>query len=156
MPARTIRALAREWASKKTVLSGGSRGGEGGACREAYGTEWARMMVLLQAMQGLGKPGVSIRGTTMGAPNNAAVWFPGYADADGRMCTSRVAEKCMELPKGQRLYRLILPESILNPPVSWRGKGAPAEMHHVCTSFGQGLERAPMRGGLSDRSPDLW
>ena len=53
--ARIIRSLAREWASKRTVLSGGARGGEGGACREAYGTEWARMMVLLQAMQGLGQ-----------------------------------------------------------------------------------------------------
>ncbi|MFW5854831.1 MAG: molybdopterin-dependent oxidoreductase, partial [Thermodesulfobacteriota bacterium] len=40
--ARVIRALAREWASKRTVLSGGSRGGEGGACRQAYATEWAR------------------------------------------------------------------------------------------------------------------
>ena len=56
VPARIIRSLAREWASRRTVLSGGSRGGEGGACREAYATEWARMMVLLQAMQGLGSP----------------------------------------------------------------------------------------------------
>jgi anaerobic selenocysteine-containing dehydrogenase len=44
--ARAIRTLAREWAAKRTILSGGSRGGEGGACRTAYGTEWARMMVL--------------------------------------------------------------------------------------------------------------
>ncbi|MGD0024807.1 MAG: molybdopterin-dependent oxidoreductase, partial [Xanthobacteraceae bacterium] len=47
VPAQTIAALAREWAAKRTVLSSGSRGGEGGACREAFGTEWARMMVLL-------------------------------------------------------------------------------------------------------------
>ncbi|MBW2138516.1 MAG: molybdopterin-dependent oxidoreductase [Deltaproteobacteria bacterium] len=121
--ARTIRALAREWASKRTVLSGGARGGEGGACREAYATEWARMMVLLQAMQGLGKPGVSIWGTTMGAPSNADIWFPGYADPDGRMGTSRAANTQIENPTKQRLYRLILPEAILNPPVSWHGEG---------------------------------
>ena len=69
VPAQTIVALAREWAAKRTVLlAAGTRGGEGGACRQAFGTEWARLMVLLQAMQGLGKPGISIWGTTMGAP----------------------------------------------------------------------------------------
>jgi molybdopterin guanine dinucleotide-containing S/N-oxide reductase-like protein len=121
--ARIIRALAREWASKRTVLSSGARGGEGGACREAYGTEWARMMVLLQAMQGLGKPGVSIWGTTMGAPSNVDVWFPAYADPDGRMGSSRAARKQMINPVKQRLYRLILPDAILNPPITWRGEG---------------------------------
>ena len=120
---RIIRSLAREWASKRTVLSGGSRGGEGGACREAYGTEWARMMVLLQAMQGLGKPGVSIWGTTMGAPSNTDVWFPAYADPDGRMGSSRAAKKQMVNPVKQKLYRLTLPEAILNPPITWRGEG---------------------------------
>ncbi|MEW6667160.1 MAG: molybdopterin-dependent oxidoreductase [Thermodesulfobacteriota bacterium] len=121
--ARIIRTLAREWASRRTVLSGGARGGEGGACREAYGTEWARMMVLLQAMQGLGKPGVSIWGTTMGAPSNTDVWFPAYADPDGRMGSSRAANKQMVNPVKQRLYRLTLPDAILNPPVTWRGEG---------------------------------
>lgn len=123
LPARLIKALAREWASKRTVLSAGARGGEGGACRQAFGTEWARLMVLLQAMQGLGKPGVSIWGTTMGAPNNTSVWFPGYADPDGRLSSTRVAKNRMVNPVKQRLYRLTLPDAILNPPVSWRGEG---------------------------------
>src|SRR5208337_1639512 len=123
LPARIIKALAREWASKRTVLSAGARGGEGGACRQAFGTEWARLMVLLQAMQGLGKPGVSIWGTTMGAPNNTSVWFPGYADPDGRLSSTRVAKNRMVNPVKQRLYRLTLPDAILNPPVSWRGEG---------------------------------
>jgi molybdopterin guanine dinucleotide-containing S/N-oxide reductase-like protein len=121
--ARTIRALAREWASKRTIISGGVRGGEGGACREAYASEWARMIVLLQAMQGLGKPGVSIWGTTMGAPSATHVWFPGYADLDGRMGTSKAANKKVGNPTQQRLYRLTLPEAILNPPIHWRGEG---------------------------------
>jgi len=123
VPARTIRALAREWASKRTVLSGGTRGGEGGACREAYATEWARMMVLLQAMQGLGRPGVSIWGTTMGAPSDVDTWFPAYADMDGRMGSSRAADRVIENPTKQRLYRLTFPDAILNPPVTWRGEG---------------------------------
>lgn len=123
VPARVIRALARQWASKRTILSGGSRGGEGGACRTAYGTEWARMMVLLQAMQGLGKPGVSIWGTTMGAPSNTDIWFPGYADLDGRMATTKAADHLPQNPVKQKLYRLTLPDAVLNPPVSWYGEG---------------------------------
>ena len=78
VPARTIiGAGARMGERSAPMLAAGARGGEGGACRQAYGTEWARLMVLLQAMQGLGKPGISIWGTAMGAPRNNDVWFPG-------------------------------------------------------------------------------
>jgi len=121
--ARVIRALAREWAAKRTVLSGGSRGGEGGACRTAFGTEWARMMVLLQGMQGLGKPGRTIWCTTMGAPSDTDVWFPAYADLKGRMATSDVADYLPMNPTKQRLWRLTMPDAVLNPPVSWYGEG---------------------------------
>ena len=121
--ARIIRSLARQWASKRTVLSGGSRGGEGGACRTAFGTEWARMMVLLQGMQGLGKPGRSIWGTTMGAPSDTDVWFPGYADLQGRVATSTVADYLPINTNKQRLWRLTVPDAILDPPVSWHGEG---------------------------------
>ena len=123
VPARTIAALARLWAAKRTVLAAGSRGGEGGACRQAYGTEWARLMVLLQAMQGLGKPGISIWGTCMGAPFDASITFPGYADPDGRMAASRAADRTPVNPTTQRLYRPDVPDAILDPPVSWRGEG---------------------------------
>ncbi len=115
VPARQIRALAKEWASRRTVVSGGARGGEGGACREAYGTEHTRMLVALSAMQGIGKPGVSIWGTTMGCPVNYD-WFPGYADPDSRMGYTRFAERKLakEITTKQRLYRLTLPDAILN------------------------------------------
>jgi anaerobic selenocysteine-containing dehydrogenase len=57
IPAKDVRALAREWGSKKTYLGAGSPGNtEGGACRCATGLEWARSMVCLMAMQGIGKP----------------------------------------------------------------------------------------------------
>jgi anaerobic selenocysteine-containing dehydrogenase len=56
IPADTITALAREWGSKTTSLAVY----ESGSCRTSYGHEWGRMMILLQAMQGLGKPGVNI------------------------------------------------------------------------------------------------
>ncbi len=116
IPARDIVALAREWASKRTALSAGTRGGESSICRQAYATEWARMMVLLQAMQGLGKPGVSIWGTTMGVPFND-LNFPGYASPE----LHAIAESRPINPVKQRLYRLLLPEAILNPPIEWYG-----------------------------------
>jgi molybdopterin guanine dinucleotide-containing S/N-oxide reductase-like protein len=122
--ARVIRTLAREWAAMRTILSGGSRGGEGGACREAYATEWARMMVLLQAMQGLGAPGRSIWGTTMGAPNDATRWVPSYGEPQARISMSTKA--CDYIPVNdnpQRLWRLTVPEAILSPPVDWYGEG---------------------------------
>ena len=124
IPARKIRALAREWAAKTTCLSSGCRGGQGSACRTAFGTEWARMMVLLQAMQGLGKPGVSIWGTTMGAPASYK-WFPGYAEPEGQMGRSSVAKKklCFENPTKQRLFRLTLPDAILDGKDWFRGEG---------------------------------
>jgi len=119
---RTIRALAREWASKRTMLASGAIGVWGGACRQAYGTEWARLMVLLQAMQGLGKPGVNIWGTNTGAPLTSTFKFPGYAEG-GLDAFSLVAKKPAVNPVTQRIYRLLVPECILNPPVSWVGEG---------------------------------
>ena len=75
-------ALAREWASKKTMLACGAMYGTGGACREAYATEWARLMVFLIAMQGIGKPGVNVwGGVAMGAPLDFNFKMPGYASA---------------------------------------------------------------------------
>ena len=118
VPARTITALAREWASKRTTLSCGNRAGEGGACRAAYGHEWARLMVLLQAMQGLGKPGVNIWGT-MGVPFNYSFNFPGYAEQG----LQHLAKKPVVNPVKQRLQRCVIADAILNPPVHWLGEG---------------------------------
>ena len=130
VPAHIIRSLAREWASHRTMLAGGSRGGESGTCRQAYGTEWARLMVLLQAMQGLGKPGVNIWGTTMGAPYNADFNFPGYSSF-GPNFMNGFAKHQVANPVKQRVYRLLAPEAILNPPIHWTGQ----------TFCGQSLEQ---------------
>jgi trimethylamine-N-oxide reductase (cytochrome c) len=125
IPARKIRSLAREWASKRTSLSCGVRGGEGSACRTAYGTEWARMMVLLQAMQGLGKPGISIWGTTMGAPADCTTWFPGYAEPQSQMGRTDFAKNrlAMQNKTKQRLYRLTFPEAVLTGKDDFYGDG---------------------------------
>jgi trimethylamine-N-oxide reductase (cytochrome c) len=125
IPARKIRSLAREWATKRTMIGCGTRGGEGSACRQAYATEWARMMVLLMAMRGLGKPGINIWGTTMGAPANNDFWFPGYGEASGQMGRSPVAKQqlCFENKTKQRLFRLTLPEAIINETDDFMGDG---------------------------------
>ena len=60
VPAKDVRALARDWGSKRTYLAAGGLNGFGAACRTATGADWARGMVLLMAMQGLGKPGVNL------------------------------------------------------------------------------------------------
>ena len=130
VPSYVIKGLAREWANSRTMLAAGSRGGESGACRQAYGTEWARLMVLLQAMQGLGKPGVNIWGTTMGTPYNSDFNFPGYSSF-GPNFLNNFAEKPAVNPVEQRVYRLLVPEAILNPPIHWMGQ----------TFCGQSLEQ---------------
>jgi trimethylamine-N-oxide reductase (cytochrome c) len=56
VPARTIKVLADEWASKRTTVVIGNGGP---AIRGPYSTEPARLQVLCLAMQGLGKPGVN-------------------------------------------------------------------------------------------------
>ena len=124
IPARRIRALAKEWASKRVALAGGVRGGEGSACRTAYGTEEARMLIALAAMQGFGKPGVSIWGTTMGAPADYT-WFPGYAEPESQMGKSPAANRKLatEGTVKQRLYRLTYPEAIIDGHGDFIGDG---------------------------------
>lgn len=127
--ARDIVALAREWASKRTTLAAGGRFGMGHPARSAYGHEWARMMVLLLAMQGLGKPGVNAYSTTAGAPADWSFYFPGYADGGISGCGSGSVEL---VPRGfpdkptsskirQRINRAVFPECVTNYPQTWRG-----------------------------------
>jgi molybdopterin guanine dinucleotide-containing S/N-oxide reductase-like protein len=126
VPVSTIIALAREWAARKTMLACGAMYGTAGACREAYATEWARLMVLLMAMQGLGKPGVNIwGGTAMGAPLDHSFKIPAYAsygwDAFGSVAKKPAYPGVNKVT--QKVYRILLPEAILNPPIHWRGEG---------------------------------
>jgi molybdopterin guanine dinucleotide-containing S/N-oxide reductase-like protein len=81
VPAKDVRALARLMARKKLYLAAGaSGGGFGGAARGATGAQWARCMVMLMAMRGLGKPGVNFGNLESGTPLDMEFYFPGYAD----------------------------------------------------------------------------
>ncbi|WP_419659356.1 molybdopterin-dependent oxidoreductase [Desulfosarcina variabilis] len=80
VPAREVRALARQWGTCRTYLAAGGIQGFGSACRCATGVEWARSMVYLMAMQGIGKPGVNMGCLQQGTPVDTRFFFPGYAE----------------------------------------------------------------------------
>jgi len=138
VPAREIVALAREWGAKKTMLAAGGKGGWGGACRSATGNEWARTMIALAAMQGIGKPGSNIWSTTMGTPCDTSFWFPGYAEGGISASPNTAAAYRLNsrmwpdgpLPgnpqqstEGQIVSRLNIPEVMMHQHHEWRGKG---------------------------------
>jgi trimethylamine-N-oxide reductase (cytochrome c) len=123
IPAKDVRALAREWGSKKTYLAAGGITGFGSACRCATGNEWARSMVCLMAMQGLGKPGVNMGGMQQGTPVDTSFFFPGYAegglsgDIEGTALAVNMYQRMPQLATVntvyQRVPRLRIPEAIL-------------------------------------------
>ena len=110
VPSRIIKALAREWASKRTSIThvaGGSY------IRSAYSTEPARLEVLLLAMQGLGKPGVhQVILSGFGLPGS--IFRPSLRAA------YRGADIRTGLPK-QIIPKTLIPDAILNPPINWYG-----------------------------------
>jgi len=123
LPAREVRALAREWGTKRTYLAPGGAPGVGGACRTATGADFARGMVYLMAMQGVGKPGVNFGNMQVGTPVDTGFYFPGYAeggfsgDLAGTASAVALYQNMPHLPSinpvAQRVPRLKLPEAIL-------------------------------------------
>jgi anaerobic selenocysteine-containing dehydrogenase len=134
IPEWTIKALAREWASKRTTIAHGN-GGPG--IRGPYSTENGRLEVLLLAMQGLGKPGAH--------QVKMIEWSSPYFPQNNPMPVgARVPKKPLSpvlanlIPRATRLDQLhpldlseVLPkqfipkdlihQALLNPPVSWYG-----------------------------------
>ena len=140
VPARTIVALAREWASHRTC-SGRRHQGRRGRLLPAGLRHRVRpaCWCFLQAMQGLGKPGVSIWGTANGPPYNHTLDFPGYASGGG---FNLMAEKPAINPVKQRLYRLTVPEAILDPPHQLDGRGL-LRQHPSSSSSPSSTTRCP-------------
>ncbi len=136
VPAKDVRALAREWGKKRVYLAPGGWGnGHGGACRNQTGIQWARVMVCLVAMQGLGKPGINMGNLQWGCPLDFNFYFPGYAD--GGMSgdlenTSMPIELYQRMPQlptlsstFQRIPRIWMPEAIADGKAEgypWVGK----------------------------------
>lgn len=125
VPARDVRALAREWGTKKTYLGAGSWGmGVGGANRGPMGVQWARMMAILGAMQGMGRPGYNFGNLQFGAPVDYNFYFPGYAEGSmsgDLMYSANSANNYQRMPHvltmqtvRQAIPRMWLPEAIAN------------------------------------------
>lgn len=124
VPAREVRALAREWGSKKTYLGAGGWGcGLGGAGRGPMGVQWARMMTILGAMQGFGRAGVNFGNLQFGAPLDFSFYFPGYAEGSmsGELTYSaNAANNYQRMPhvvtmnsSRQNIPKIRLPEAIM-------------------------------------------
>lgn len=139
VPERVIKALARDWATKRTSIAHGN-GGPG--IRGPYATEQSRLEVILLAMQGLGKPGAHQlkmlewgrrmledsnpmpRGVVM--PNVMKHVYTGgmlittenEEDRTGDM--SQTAVKSLKVAK-QIIPKNLIHDAILRPPISWYG-----------------------------------
>jgi len=118
VPLRIIKALAREWASKRTSVVIGN-GGPG--IRGPYATEPARLQVLLLAMQGLGKPGANqvkmIEWGLLGEPKQEPLPRPMVFPNLGAAYTGSRPWLAWHpfIPK------TLVHDAILNPPISWYG-----------------------------------
>ena len=133
---KDVRALAREWGKKRVYLAPGGWGnGHGGACRNQTGIQWARVMVCLIAMQGLGKPGVNMGNLQWGCPLDFNFYFPGYADGgmsgdlEGTSMPVELYQRMPQLPTMntpyQRIPRIFMPEAIADGKAEgypWVGK----------------------------------
>ncbi len=136
VPAREVRALAREWGRKRVYLAPGGWGnGHGGACRNQTGIQWARVMVCLVAMQGLGKPGVNMGNLQWGTPVDFNFYFPGYSeggmsgDLENTALPVELLNRMPQLPSlssnGQQIPRIWMPEAIADGKAEgyrWTGK----------------------------------
>lgn len=112
----TIIGLAREWAAGPTTIYCQL----GGANRGWFGHEWARMMVALQTLQGLGKPGVnlvSLGWCSGGAPFDKNIFMPGYTTG----IAAGETRKPITNPIPQTLHAIDFTNGIFNPPIKWRG-----------------------------------
>ena len=124
-PAHTIRALAREWAAKKTTLSvyfGGPK------VRGTLSHLVARLEAYVLAMQGIGRPGRQFLRT--GAPSfykRSLAQVPRYPDVDrhGIALNPLIEYAIGKGPKSPVFIpRTLATEAILLPSVEWRSTSA--------------------------------
>jgi trimethylamine-N-oxide reductase (cytochrome c) len=125
IPAHTIRALAREWASKKTTLSvyfGGPK------IRGTNSHLVGRMEAYILAMQGIGRPGRQFLRT--GVPSffkDKLAQVPRYPDVDrhGVPFSPMIEYAIGHGPKSPVFIpRTLVSEAILRPSISWKGTSA--------------------------------
>ena len=126
VPAWEIKALARVWASKKTSLAvvyGGSK------IRGPYSHIPGRMEAYALAMQGLGKDGRQFLRFWISSRLNVKdiAPLPVYPDVltEARTYIPRTAYAFkVQPPPAIPLIKTLVPDAILNPPVTWWCSGA--------------------------------
>lgn len=125
IPAFTIKALAREWARKRTTLAvyfGGPK------IRGTMGHLAGRLEAYLLAMQGIGKPGRQF--LRIGAPSfykKKLAQVPRYPDVDfnGVPINPLLEYAIGKAPKSATFIpRTLVADAILDPPISWKGTTA--------------------------------
>ncbi len=119
VPEWTIKAVAREYASKVTSIMHASQGG--GVCRGYATHEPSRMEDLLLVMQGWGRPGVrQVRGGAFNIPGSGSPKITVGANdvIDAAMTKDLSAEKIAAADEARQLFpRTISYAAIENPPV---------------------------------------
>ncbi len=124
VPSRTIKALARYWASKRTSVA---HGNGGSYIRGPYSTEPARLEVVLLAMQGLGKPGANqvkfMEWGFFGRPYEMPIPRPVVMP---QVFACYHGFDVTKYPK-QIIPKDLVHEAILNAPISWYGTSLLAE-----------------------------
>lgn len=129
IPSWTIKALARVWAKKRTslgVVFGGPK------IRGPHSHMPCRMEAYVLAMQGLGKPGRQyLRFWTSATVNtkelSAVPTYPEVSAKGARLYvpTTKYSNYRMEPATGAiPLIKTLVPDVILNPPVTWQCSGA--------------------------------
>ena len=143
VPAKDVRALAREWGRKRVYLAPGGWGnGHGGACRNQTGIQWARVMVCLSAMQGLGKPGCNMGNLQWGCPLDFNFYFPGYSE--GGM-SGDLENTAMPVELYQRMPQLPTMNSNAPDDSAHLDAGGDHRGQGGRLSLGRQVDRAPVR-----------
>lgn len=118
IPERVIVALAREWAAKPTSLWGLYSG----ACRRTYAHEYARLVGILNVMQGIGKPGVNILSPAvcLSGPYDGMRQVGPLGYVDGGMNAILENYAYNTTPQRSITFTKFL-DCVENPPQKWNG-----------------------------------
>jgi len=125
VPPWTIKALARNWAKKRTSIEGFM----GPGMRGPYSSEPCRFNSACEGMQGYGAPGRNrFSPMSCGLPGSKHNIAFDKTPSDGPPCARGLEEH--DAPKDffrphQFIPKTRIHDAILNPPITWRGTASP-------------------------------
>jgi len=127
IPVWTIKALARNWAKKRTSIEGFM----GPGMRGPYSSEACRLNVACEGMQSYGAPGrnrYDVLFVGSGLPGAKYSIYFDKTPPNGPACARGLEE--YEVPRDYFRTHQFIPktrihDAILNPPITWRGTASP-------------------------------